>query len=399
MTRMTRRLTLAIALFWLVVGWAWLVRGAAHPGVPYRPWAFDHHAYSDLLAMAGDRYFQGGRPIPYLQDRVEYPVLLGVALWLPSLAPGGPAVYFTVGYALLAGCALACLALLERLPGARPWWLGATPALAYYAGLNWDLFPIALLLAALALLERSRLAASGAVVALGASAKLFPVALAPPAAAALLGRGAPRGLALAAAAGAGTFLAVNLPVALLAPGAWSWFWRFNAARGAENSIWEVMRHSARLAPLASDARFLGLASGALLAAAVAWASVACARAAAAERGPRALRLATAFILVAWIATNKVWSPQYALWACAAGALAAAPRWLFAVHAAVALLDYHVAFEARASRGLVHYFDAVYTAEEVLRFAAYAVLAAWIGRALAREARAGGAATALGRAAA
>jgi hypothetical protein len=95
----------------------------------------------------------------------------------------------------------------------------------------------------------------------------------------------------------------------------------------------------------------------------------------------------------------VWSPQYALWAFAAGALAAAPGWLFAVHALVAPLDYHVAFETRASRGLIHSFDLLYTGEEVLRGVAYALLAAWIGREMWRAARAGSAATAPRRAAA
>ncbi len=101
-----------------------------------------------------------------------------------------------------------------------------------------------------------------------------------------------------------------------------------------------------------------------------------------------MRLGAALILVVWIGTNKVWSPQYALWACAAGALAAAPAWLFAVHALIAPLDYHVAFEARASRGLVHDLDRLYLAEEVLRAAGYLLLAAWIARALWRAARAG-----------
>jgi uncharacterized membrane protein len=180
-------------------------------------------------------------------------------------------------------------------------------------------------------------------------------------------------------------LLVNLPLALAAPGAWSWFWRFNAARGAENSIWELLRLSPALAPYASDAVLLDAVTLALLAGAVAF-SAWCAHRAAAL-GPGAVRLGTAFVLVVWIATSKVWSPQYALWACAAGALAAAPRWLLAVHAVLAPLDYHVAFEARASRGLVRPLDAIYSAEEVLRFVGYALLAAWIGVALWRAASA------------
>lgn len=378
-----RWLPYAVAAAWLAIGWANLVRGAAHPGVPYRPWAFDHHSYSDLLAMAGDRYFGGGRPIPYLEDRIEYPPLLGLALWLPSFAPGGPAVYFTVGYAFLAACGFVAIALLARTNGASPWWLAGTPALAYYGGLNWDLLPIALFLGAALAFQGRRHALSGALVALGASAKLWPVSLVPPAAAALLRRRDAGALGRGACAALATFLAVNLPLAVAAPSEWSWFWRYNAARGAENSVWELLRLSPGLAPLAANALFLDAASGALLAAAVAF-SAACAL-----RGggaARAARLGAAFVVVAWVATSKVWSPQYALWACAAGALAAAPGWLFAAHAALASIDYHVAFETRSSRGLLHPLDPIYAGEEAVRFAAYALLAAWIGRELWRAAR-------------
>jgi hypothetical protein len=137
-----------VATAWLVLGWGFLVRGVEHPGVAYRPWAFRHHAYSDLLAMTGDRYLGGGRPLPYLEDRIEYPVLLGVALWAPSFLPGGQVVHFTASVVGLWLCLMASLALLRRLPGASPWWLAGTPAIAYYGALNWDLLPIALLLAA-----------------------------------------------------------------------------------------------------------------------------------------------------------------------------------------------------------------------------------------------------------
>jgi hypothetical protein len=382
-----RWLPYAAAGAWLLVGWLNLARGTAHAGVPYRPWAFDHHSYSDLIAMAGDRYFGGGRPLPYLEDRIEYPPLLGVALWLPSFVPGGPLAYFTAGYLLLAACGLASVALLARLRGASAWWLAASPALAYYGGLNWDLLPIALWLAAVAAAEASRPAWAGGWVALGASAKLWPVSLVPTAAAFLARRRDRASLGRAAAVAVAVTLAVNLPLALLAPERWSWFWRFNATRAAENSIWEALRHVPPLAWLATDAPALNALTALLLLGAVAFAATTAYRAAAdPEAGRRAMRLGAAFIVVAWIATSKVWSPQYALWACAAGALAAAPRWLFLVHAVLAAVDYHVAFETRSSRGVIRYFDGVYTAEEVVRFAAYVLLAAWIGRAAWRAAR-------------
>ena len=167
-------------------------RGVDQPGARYKFWAFQHHCYSDVLALYGDRYEGGGRPVPYLEDRVEYPVLLGLTLWLPAFAPGGTRGHLLVTALLLAACLAAAAWALHRLPGARPWWLAATPALAYYAFLNWDLLPIALTALALLALERGHHASAGAAAALGTAAKLFPVALLPAALGALAGTvGAP----------------------------------------------------------------------------------------------------------------------------------------------------------------------------------------------------------------
>ncbi len=357
-----------VATAWLVLGWAFLVRGVDHPGVAYRPWAFRHHAYSDLLAMTGDRYLHGGRPLPYVEDRIEYPVLLGVALWAPSFLPGGQVVHFTVSVFALWLCLMASVAVLRRLPGASPWWLAATPALAYFGALNWDLLPIALLLGAVLAAERDRPGRAGALAALGVSAKLWPVALLPGAISAMASGRRWAGLVRAGAAFLLVTLAVNLPVALTAPGNWSWFWRFNGGRSAENSVWEVLGVTSP--PLLNALASAVLLAAVLTAALLAW------RAAPASRW-RAVRLGTALVLVAWVASNKVWSPQYALYAFAAGALVAGPRWLFLALAAVSIVDYHLAFEVRAERGVLWFFDGWYYAEELLRTAIYAAFAGWI----------------------
>jgi Glycosyltransferase family 87 len=374
--RIPRWAPYAVAALWLALGYANLVRGVAHPGVAYRPWSFLHHSYSDILALGGDRYLHGGRPLPYLEDRIEYPVLLGLALWAPSYLPGGQVVHFTVSYLFLALCLLASVAMLGRIPGASPWWLAGTPALVYYAGLNWDLLPIALLVASVLALSRGRPAASGALSALGAAAKLWPVAIVPPAAAALLARRDGRSLARGAAAFAAVTLLVNLPFALAAPAAWGWFARYNRQRSAENSIWEAIGVKSPSVLNAATLSILALA--ALLAAAAAY------RAREEERD-RAVRLGTALVLVVWIATNKIYSPQYALYAFAAGALASAPAWTFFVLSAVAAVDYHLAFEVRSSRGLFVFFDRTYYAEEAVRTLAYAVLCAILAAAMVRTA--------------
>jgi hypothetical protein len=317
--------------------------------------------------------------VPYLEDRIEYPPLLGLVLWLPAFLPGGAGAHLAATALLLALCLAATLAALARLPGARPWWLAATPALAYYAFLNWDLLPIALAAGALLWRERGGPATAGAAAALGVAAKLFPVALVP-ASLGALASGSRRALLAWGAAIAAVVVAVNLPVALAAIEGWAWFFRFNAGRGAENSAW----HALGLArgPLL-DAVSLGpVAAAGLLAGGLAWR--------AGRRDPaRALlaaRLGAALVLVTWIAVNKIWSPQYALYGFLAGALAAGPGWLWGLLTAVSVADFHLEFELRARRWEPWFLETLVKPSELVRTFAWLLLAAWIGRRLWRLSR-------------
>jgi hypothetical protein len=381
-TATSRRARLAVAalcLLWLAAGLANVARGLDAVGPDYWRWAFEHHSYSDLLTLYSPRYLHGGHPLPYFADRIEYPPLLGLALWLPALVPGGPAVYLALSALFLAACLAVTLRSLSLLPDARPWWLAATPALAYYAFLNWDLLPVALIAGSLLALQRGRAARSGALAALGVAAKLFPAALVPAAFGALASAGGRRPLLRWAALAAGLLLAINLPLALWAFDGWSWFFRFNAARGAENSIWHALGGpTGRALDLAS----LGpVAAAGLLSLWCGWS--------AGRRGgdaSRAARLGTAFTLVTWIALNKVWSPQYALYGFLAGALAAAPGWLFAALSAVSVADYHLEFEVRARDWAPGFVETLVKPSELLRTGLWLWLAAWIAAALWREAR-------------
>jgi hypothetical protein len=376
---MSRRLAVAaLCLLWLTLGLANVARGLGEVGPDYWRWAFVHHSYSDLLTLYWPRYAGGAHPVPYLQDRIEYPPVLGLVLWLPSLLPGGPAAYLMVSALFLAGCLGLALWALSRLPEAQPWWLAATPALGYFAFLNWDLLPIALIAGSLLALTRGQAAGSGALAALGTATKLFPAALVPAALGALAAAGR-RPLWRWSAAAAGLLLAVNLPLALLAFDGWSWFFRFNAARGAENSVWHALGGPA--------GRWLDLASLGPVALAglfALWGAWTCGR-----RGgdpSRSVRLGTALVLVTWIALNKVWSPQYALYGFLAGALVAAPGRLFAALSAVSIADYHLEFEVRARDWPTWFVETLVKPCELLRTGLWLALAAWIGAALWREAR-------------
>jgi hypothetical protein len=99
-----------------------------------------------------------------------------------------------------------------------------------------------------------------------------------------------------------------------------------------------------------------------------------------------VRLGTALALVVWIATNKIWSPQYALYGFLAGALAAAPAPLFLALSAVSAADFHLAFEVRARRWEPVFRDLVVQPGNVVRTLLWLALAAWIARQLLRCAR-------------
>ena len=372
-----RAALLALGALWLALGLANVARGLPAVGYDYCRWAYPHRSYSDLLWLFGVHYPGPARPIPYLQDRVEYPVLLGLFLWLPALDPGGAAGHLAVSAALLAACLAAAGWALARLPGARPWWLAATPALVPLAFLNWDLLPVALVALSLLSLERGRAGRAGLLAALGTAAKLFPAVLVPPALGALAA-GPRRPLLRAAAAFALALAAVELPVALAAFDSWGWFFRYNAGRGAENSIW----HALGVGPGAA----LDLLSLGPVAAAGVWAALAARAAARRGEDQRAVRLGTALLLVLWIALNKVWSPQYALYGFLAGALAGAPGWLFAALSAASIADYLIEFEVRARHWEAAFVRRVVIPSEIARTLLWLLLAALVARALARAAR-------------
>jgi hypothetical protein len=107
---------------------------------------------------------------------------------------------------------------------------------------------------------------------------------------------------------------------------------------------------------------------------------------AARRGDpgRAVRLGAALALVVWIATNKVWSPQYALYGFLAAALAAAPARAFLPLSVLAVADFLVAFEVRARRWEPFFRDVVFHPLGLVRTAAWLALAAWMTRELLRE---------------
>jgi uncharacterized membrane protein len=277
------------------------------------PWAdgrqYNRLCYSDVVALYHsedrDRGIDEDR-VPYLDGANEYPVLTGVAMWVAALPATSFASFFSWNALLLLGAALATAALLFRVAGDRALFFALAPTLLLYGLVNWDLLAVALATAATLAYLRGRDGPAGVLLGLGAAAKLYPALFLIPFA---LGRwregrrGDARRLAGAAVL---TWIAINLPFAVFGFDRWSEFFRFNSSRGADwDSLWFI---AAQTFGLTWNVALLNVLSAAALAvtAVLLWRS--------ASRRPGFRSWTFGFpLLVAFLLTNKVYSPQYGLW--------------------------------------------------------------------------------------
>ncbi len=299
--------------------------------------------YSDIVPLYGTeqltrtddaRYGIAGR-LPFLdacQNRGgaecdEYPVLtmyaMRLAAWPVRTFPG----FFYSNAVLLSAAAFAITLCLYLMVGSRALYFALAPTLAIYGLMNWDLLAVALATGAtLAYMKRKNVAA-GILLGLGTAGKLYPGLLLIPLVAGRFREREPDAGIHLVWAGAAAWLAVNLPFALLAPTGWWEFFRFNAQRAADwDSMWFLAcRHLT--GNLASCGR-TGLVNVGSLAAFLAGAAVLWRWKR--RRDPGFPRWTLGFpILVVFLLTNKVYSPQYGLWLLPWFALALPDLRLFA----------------------------------------------------------------------
>lgn len=280
---------------------------------------------------------------------MEYPVLSGLFQWMNSViahfiyglfspfgmkdVPEG-AVYFAVNCIVLGAAWMAAVAIMVRLTGNRPWdtlLMAASPLVIVHAFTNFDLLSVLPAVAALALWAHRRPALAGIMIGLGISAKLWPAFIGG-AIILLCLRNRAWGPLVRMLSGMFITLAiVNLPIYLMAPKGWSEFFRLNSQRGWEGStIYAVIAHitgdrswdgNSPSAAVNGVETFnmITFALMAVLLIALAWLVI--------FKAPQTPRLGqVAFLaLLAFMITNKVWSPQYSIWLVPLLVLAL-PKW-------------------------------------------------------------------------
>jgi uncharacterized membrane protein len=231
--------------------------------------------------------------------------LMRLAAW-SSGSYGG---FFWANVLLLSLFALATATILFAVAGERALFFAVAPTLLVYAYVNWDLLAVALTAAATWAYLRDRDEAAGALIGLGAAAKLYPVLLLVPF---VLGRIRQRrsGGAVSLLGWAGiAYAVVNVPFVLVARHSWSTFFRFNADRVPDfDSLWYLacnrLHAGCSLSP--HTVNVLSVVAFVAVAALLWWARR--------RRQPDFPRWTFGFPLLAvFLLANKVYSPQYSLW--------------------------------------------------------------------------------------
>ena len=347
----------------------------------YHPWAdqyqYTRACYTDVYALwFAERLSEGA--VPYLEHPVEYPVVIGGVMAVAAAgAEAFPqderaARFYDLTWALLTAAALVVVTTTARLAGRRPWdaaLFALAPALVLHGTTNWDL--VAMALAGLGLLQwaRRRPLAAGVLLGLATATKLYPVLFLLPLGLLCLRAGRLRAFWPALVAAVVTPFAVTLPVYLASPSfadvqgeqvrvaaspldrlgeaglsalaphtsvvlpdgtaavgvnAAYRFVELNRTRPADwDSLWFALQ-TVRGTPLDTGPGAPGLLNAlvaVLLVAALAGIAVLVLRAPVRPRLPQVLFL----VLLAFLLTNKVWSPQFSLWLVPLLALAR-PRW-------------------------------------------------------------------------
>ena len=315
----------------------WLILMARQ--VPCRPVgesfpnAFVRLCYSDIPTLYLGRGISTGAGL-YTEVPLEYPVLTGYFLEIArtvarvlgaQVSPeatyaeqvAASQIFFQVSAVGLFACFLATVIIHLRMGRrsaessyggpVRAWdalLIAASPVVMANGLINWDLLAVMLTSFALLVWGRKVPFLAGGVLGLAFAAKFYPILVL--VGLTLLCVRANRYRAIVGLwAGAGlTWLVVNLPMMAYAWSGWSEFWTRNADRGADlGSIWYVLSLVGLNVPAVSAIAFACMAVCGI---GLVWLVL---------RAPRRPRVGqvVVLIMIIFLAFNKVYSPQYALW--------------------------------------------------------------------------------------
>lgn len=290
----------------------------------YNSWSFRNLAYSDVVKLYETR-FLFLHLVPYIQNRIEYPVITGLFMWVTSVGHGIGS-YFLITFVVFWLIALLVYFLMERLVPNVALYFAVFPLLMVYGLLNWDMLGIGFMVVGWYLYRRESYVASAILFAFGVFSKLFPVFFLPFIIAEMWRQGKTKKLLHMVIAFVVSAVVMNVPFVIGNLPNWAYFFTYNAGRGLGADIYaNEWIHGITT----SEANAFSLIMVVLVVLFGMWRVY---------RGGDVAR-ATAMAFMVFLFVNKVYSPQYTLWLFVMAILAEWPIWTYIVLSLAGLVDY------------------------------------------------------------
>jgi uncharacterized membrane protein len=293
------------------------------------PDRYEHLCYSDIPILYTLRGLADGM-VPYLEwpasgHPVEYPVLIGLVMWVTavvvSAVSGGSTGFYLITMLVMFPFFLLALVGTAKATKGRSWdglMLAVAPTVFLAGTINWDWPAIALTAAALWAWSRGRPGWAGVALGLAIAAKFYPVLLLGPLFVLCLRGGRLREWLTLTLATLGSWLVINVPIALANAEGWAYFFTFSADRGQDfGSFWLAVQTAGFGVP---GEHLNSVATGAFVMACIGIAVLILT----ARKRPRVAQVSF-LVVAAFLLTNKVYSPQFVLWLLPL-AILARPRW-------------------------------------------------------------------------
>jgi hypothetical protein len=271
---------------------------------------FTRFCYTDIVSLY-HQHRLGEHKIPYVQVEIEYPVLTGMFMWLTALPVETPTAFFLLDVIGLWLAAVVTFILLHDMVGSRVWYFAIAPSLLLFAFLNWDLLAVSLSAAALWAHLRGRHGWAGILLGLGAAAKLYPALLLVPFALGIWKSRDQAAVFRLLAGSAAAWLSTNLYFLVAGFQGWTYFYRVSAYRGVDRfSLWSFgCRILEQQAACGTGRQAVNVVTSVafVVTSWFVWRLKVL-------KMPDFERWTFAFpLLILFLLTNKVYSPQYSLW--------------------------------------------------------------------------------------